>query len=922
MSVRAAGADTERVATAPAKLLGRDRDLAELYALVDGIEDRGGALVVRGEAGIGKSALLAAARERAVDRGVTVVSTTGALSEAQLGFAGLHQLLLPLLGHLELIPDPQRQALESAFGIAEGDAPDLFLIGLATLGLVGERSAETPVLFVVDDAHWLDRPSSEVLGFVARRVESDPAVLLFGLREGLPSSFDGAELPELRLTGLDQDASNALLDLGSTTLPVDLRRRILEEAAGNPLALIELPAAAAELGTNAPQSGPLPLTARLEHTFASRLTTLATGVQELLLLAALDEVDLAKLSRAAGKPVDSADMAPAVAAGLGTLDSGGFRFRHPLMRSAVKQAATAEHLRSAHAALAEALADEPDRAVWHRAAATAGPDEAVAEELDAAAERATLRGAGDVAVSAFERAADLTAEPQRRAERLYLAGDLAREIGRPSDSVRLLRAAQQIGLPPAENAMASFHLEIAESTWSGSATIRDFARIARELADSGEGKRALQALAVVAVRAYWERLDDETRREIAAISDEIVLPADDDPVRLRVLGLIDPVGRGKQVVERIAHLSPVGISDPEPLFDVGIAASSVWAWDLGLPFLRAADSAARAQGRLGLLAHTLVFEAWGDLHRGAVRHAVTRSAEGVRLAGEIRALRYVVAARLAQAIAGAEQGEDETSERVIADAEALLVPLGANPMLALPALARGRLALATERFSEAYEHLARIFDPAGNAFHPFVRGWALADLADAAVRGDGDLDAVRGYLAEWEQVAAATRASHLQVQVAYATAILATDAVAERHFRAAIASAQAEWPFYVARAQLAYGIWLRRHRRMTQSRAPLREAAETFDALGLLRYAERARRELRASGETVRRRDPGAWAQLSPQELQIAQLAAEGLSNREIGEQLYLSHRTVESHLYRLFPKLGVTSRAQLRDALEHTPNS
>jgi DNA-binding CsgD family transcriptional regulator len=921
MSVRAAGPDTERVATAPRLLLGRDRDLAELYALVDGIEDRGGALVVRGEAGIGKSALLAAAGERALDRGVTVLSTAGALSEAQLAFAGLHQLLLPLLGRLDLLPDPQRQALETAFGIAEGDAPDLFLIGLATLGLVAERAAETPLLFVVDDAHWLDRPSSEVLGFVARRVESDSAVLLFGVREGLPSSFDDADLPELLLAGLDRDASNALLDLRAATLPADLRRRILEEAAGNPLALIELPAAAAELGTQTPQSGPLPLTARLEQTFASRLTSLGTDVQRLLLLAALDEVDLAELSRAAGKPVDSADLAPAVAAGLGTLDSGGFRFRHPLIVSAVKQAATADQLRSAHAALAGALADEPDRAVWHRAAAASGPDEIVAEELDAAAQRATNRGAGDVAVSAFERAAELSVEPERRAQRLYLAGDLARELGRSSDGVRLLRAAQQIGLPAAEHAMASFHLEIAESTWSGSATIRDFGRIARHLADSGEGERALEALATVAVRAYWERLDEETRREIAAISDEIVLPAD-GPVRLRVLGLIDPLGRGKQVVEQIARLSPVSTSDPEQLFDVGIAASSAWAWNLALPFLRAAASAARVQGRLGLLAHTLVFEAWADLHRGAVRQAITRAAEGARIAEEVRALRYIVAARLAQAIAGAEQGEDETPERLIAEAEALLIPLGANPMLALTAFARGRVALARERFGDAYENLVRIFDPAGVAFHPFVRGWTLADLADAAVRGDGDLDAVRGYLAEWEQVAAATRAPHLQVQVAYAAAILAKDAVAERHFRAAIASAQAEWPFYVARAQLAYGVWLRRHRRMTQSRAPLREAAETFDALGLLRYAERARRELRASGETVRRRDPGAWAQLSPQELQIAQLAAEGLSNREIGEQLYLSHRTVESHLYRLFPKLGVTSRAQLRDALEAAPHS
>jgi ATP/maltotriose-dependent transcriptional regulator MalT len=315
-----------------------------------------------------------------------------------------------------------------------------------------------------------------------------------------------------------------------------------------------------------------------------------------------------------------------------------------------------------------------------------------------------------------------------------------------------------------------------------------------------------------------------------------------------------------------------------------------------------------------------VFEAWADLRPGAVRQAITRAAEAARIAEEIRALRYLVAARLAQAIASAEQGDDETSERLIAEAEALLVPLGANPMLSLPAYARGRLALAREQFGEAYEHLLRIFDPSAAAFHPFVRGWALADLADAAVRGDGDLDAIRGYLAEWEQVAAATRAPHLEVQVA--AAILATDAVAERHFRVAIASAQADWPFYAARAQLAYGAWLRRHRRMTQSRAPLREAAETFEALGLLRYAERARRELRASGETVRRRDPGAWAQLSPQELQIAQLAAEGLSNREIGEQLYLSHRTVESHLYRLFPKLGVTSRAQLRDALSPAPSS
>jgi ATP/maltotriose-dependent transcriptional regulator MalT len=371
------------------------------------------------------------------------------------------------------------------------------------------------------------------------------------------------------------------------------------------------------------------------------------------------------------------------------------------------------------------------------------------------------------------------------------------------------------------------------------------------------------------------------------------------------------------VIEQVSRLSPIGITDLDELFAVGSAAQAVWADTLALPFLQAAAAGARAHGRLNLLAHTLAFVAWSDLHRGAVRRTSTSAAECARIAEEVRAPRYVVAARLAQAIASAEQGDDATAERLVADAETLLLPLGANPMLALPALARGRLALAGERFGEAYEHLVRIFDPAGAAFHPFVGGWAIADLADAAVRGEGDLELVRRCVAEWGQIAATTTASRLQVQVTYAESILAKDAVAEQHFRVAIAAAQAEWPFYVARTQLAYGVWLRRHRRMTQSRAPLREAAETFDALGLLRYSERARRELRAAGETVRQRDPGAWAELSPQELQIAQLAAEGLSNRQIGEQLYLSHRTVESHLYRLFPKLGVTSRAQLRGALD-----
>ena len=243
--------------------------------------------------------------------------------------------------------------------------------------------------------------------------------------------------------------------------------------------------------------------------------------------------------------------------------------------------------------------------------------------------------------------------------------------------------------------------------------------------------------------------------------------------------------------------------------------------------------------------------------------------------------------------------------------------MGANPQLWLVAFARGRAALAAERPGEAYHDLVRIFDPADACYQPYARGWALADLVDAAVRGDGDLDLVRGLLGEWEEIAAATSAPHLEVQLAYAAALLADGATAEQRFQVAMTSSAAGWPFYAARAQLAYGGWLRRQRRGADSRTPLREAARVFDALGLRCFAERARRELRASGERARRRVPEAWTELSPQELQIAQLAAEGLSNREIGERLYLSHRTVSTHLYRLFPKLGITSRTQLRDALE-----
>jgi DNA-binding NarL/FixJ family response regulator len=906
-------------------LVGRERELERLLALVNGIHDHGGALVLRGEAGIGKSALLAAASARARGQGVSVFRTTAVESETRLPFAGLHELLLPFLGRLDGLPDVQRHALEMALGLAPREAgPDVFLIGLATLGLLADVAADGPLLFVVEDAQWIDRSSGMVLGFVARRLEVEPVLMWFAVRAGVLRAVDDAGLPEFDLRGLSEAASARLLEAQAPGLPADLRRRILDEAAGNPLALIELPVAARGLASQARPAlpGSLPLTARLERAFAARLDELDAGTLALLRAAALEDGEPAELLAAAekvrGSSLGARDWEPAVDAGLGVLFPDRFRFRHPLIRSAIAQAMPAAERRAVHAALADVLSGDPDRSVWHRAEATSGPDETVAAALAATAERARDRGGGDVAIAALERSAALTPDPGIRALRLWQAADLGRQLGRWRESSRLFAEAQQIGLPPFEDAFASLRSESLAGTMSSAdAIVSAFTAVAEGLLAEGEPRQALEALEAVAVRAYWGNLDDETRRKASGIAREIEVPLD-DPTRLCFLANVDPIRNGREVLDRLSHLSPVGLGRGDAWFEAGHAAAAVWADDVAIPFLAAAADRFRAEGRLALLGAVLTTEAWAHLHRGAVLPGLMAAAESRRLAEETGLTLYVPAAKLGEAVAMAQRGHDEAARALIAETEAVLLPLGATPLLALVALARGRAELAAGRYADAYERLARLFDRNDTAFHLYLRGHALADLADAARSGDGDLGLVRRYVAEWQQIAADTTAPYLVAQLAYATAVLSEDGDAEQLYHAAIAAAAEGWESYAARARFAYGVWLRRlQRRATDARAPLREAAQIFNALGLSAAAERALGELRASGETARRRTPEAWAELTLQELQIAQLAAQGLSNKEIGERLFLSHRTVGTHLYHLFPKLGITSRTQLREALK-----
>jgi DNA-binding CsgD family transcriptional regulator len=843
-------------------------------------------------------------------------------SETRLPFAGLHKLLLPFFDRLDVLPEFQRHALEKALGLAPREAvPDVFLIGLATLGLVAEVATDGPVLFVVEDAHWIDRSSAMVLGFVARRLEAEPVLLWLAVRAGALNDFEAADLPVFELLGLDEEASVRLLEARAPGLAPDVKRRILDAAVGNPLALIELSVAATDPAFDS--LGSLPLTARLERAFAARLDELDADARALVLVAALEDAEPAELLEAAekvrGAPLTVGAWDRVVAAGLGILGPDRFRFRHPLIRSAVEQATGVDELRSAHAAVADVLADDLDRGVWHRAKATRGPDEAVAAELAATAERAQLRGGGEVAIAAFEQSAMLTPDPGIRALRLWQAASLAWQWGRWQESGRLFSEARQFGLPPYENAFAILRSEsLAGTMASGRALYETMTEVVEDLVAAGEPQKALEALDGFAVRAYWEDLDEETRQKSSDVARKIAAPAN-EAQRLCFLAHIDPIRNGRAVLEQLARISPADAGDTVALHAFGLAATAVWADDIALPFLRAAGDRFRAEGRLGSLAAVLASEAWAHLHRGAVVPGLTAAAESRRLATETGLVLYVLASKLAEGVATAQRGNEEAARSLITDVEAALLTLGTTPLLAFVALARGRAELAASHHSDAYQRLARLFDRNDVSFHPFLGGHAIADLVEAAVGGDGDLDLVRRYLDEWKEIGAETTAPYLEAQLSYASAVLAEDDVAEDLFRAAIASAGSGWQFYAARGRLAYGVWLRRGQRRADARAPLREAAETFAALGQETAARRALGELRASGETTRRRVPEAWAQLTPQELQIAQMAAEGMSNKEIGERLFISTRTVSTHLYHLFPKLAIASRNDLRDALNST---
>jgi DNA-binding CsgD family transcriptional regulator len=902
-------------------LLGRESELGVLNRLLDGVDGGGGCLEVTGGPGVGKSALLGEAAARAADRGMLVLRVTGVQSEAWLAFAGLHYLLRPALGHLDQLAAPQRHAIQAAFGLSDGPAPDMFLTALAVLDLLAESAARAPVLAVADDVQWLDRPTRDVLAFVARRLEFEPALLITAVREGDESPPESG-LPVLRLEALPAPAAAALLEARAPGLPEDVRARLLDEAAGNPLALVELPVAYGTLGKGVRVPTWLPLTTRLERAFAARAFDLPAGTRTALLVAALDDgprlsevLDAAAL--VVGAEVTVGVLDPAVSARLIEISGAEFRFRHPLMRAAIRQEASLSQRQGVHAALAEVLQGQPERAVWHRAASLVGADETVACELEAAARHAELRGGMAVAVSALQRAADLSASPHR-AGRLLRAAELGFEIGRPDLVLGLLAEAETLGLAPREQARLTWIRESFTDGIPGDATQARSLAAAAELAGAeGDTDLALNLLYGAALRCWWTDPGQATRDDVLAAAERLDV-VQTDPRLLVALAFAAPIGRGAAVIDRLSRLPAAGRSDAAGMRLAGNAAMAVGAFDLAERFQAAAAAGLRAQGRLGLLPRALAQQAWNAALLADLGAAIPAAEEGRRLAQETRQPLVMATAEAVQAMLAAFRGDVEAAEAIAGKAEQTAIPIGASAVLAATQLARGLATLGAGHPADALAHLRRIHDRADPAYHYAVRCFTIGDLAEAA-SGAGDPRSIGGYMREMEAAARQSPSPSLQAGLRYARALLATGPDVGALFEDAVQSGLNGWPFPRARVQLAHGEWLHKQRQDSAARAPLRAAVETFDALGVIPWSERARQLLRATGETSRPRIPEARDQLSPQELQIAQMAAEGLSNREIGQKLYLSHRTISSHLYRVFPKLGITSRTELRHVLDRT---
>ena len=894
-----------------------------LAAARDGLS---GTLVLRGEPGIGKTALLDYAVENA--DGMQVAQVTGLESEMDLGFAGLHQLLIPFLGGLEQLPVPQREALGSAFGMTVGSPPDRFLVGLAALTLITDLAAERPVLCVIDDAQWLDRVSIEVLSFVARRLFADRVAMLFAVRAGEQRTvvFDG--LAELVVGALPEKAAGALL-AASVGRPVDRRvgERIVAETAGNPLALVEFAGelTADELSGTVPLAAPLRFGGRVEQLYRSRVRALPDEARLLLLVAAADQGgELAKVWRAAGQLGIDLEVAELPAVERLVAWTPTVQFRHPLMRSAAYYAAPAAARRRAHEALAAASDPErdPDRRAWHLAEAADGPDEQVAAELERSADRARSRGGWTSGAVFLERAADLTPDPADRARRLLAAAEDRLGAGEaPTARALLDRAVPHLADPAALAQARRLEGLTLLAAGQGSDAVSVLVDAAQML-QANDLRLVRDTLLDAYAAAQWS---GRSGGQVAQVMQAVRVAPEVPDAQARVVDLLldgfaAVAGRryeaGAALLRRaIAPLTAAQAMPDEvlPHFMALAGAASVLYDDSARHQLeRRWVAELRDRGAVAALLAALAVQGAVQVEEGRFADAEATLAEGRALSDATGYRAYVDAFSWVELYALASRGREADARPLAARQLSQIAEQGSRSGLVGVNISLTVLELGLGNYADALRHALDVlrYDVPGGRVEAVEAGTRCGDREAAS--------AVLEAFTPW----ALASGTHLALGLlARSRALLAGDDDTEAEYLLAVEHLrQCRLVPELARAHLVYGEWLRRQRRRRDAREQLRTAWQMFDAMGMAAFSERARAELRATGELARKRTVEARERLTPQEAQIARLAAEGATNAEIAARLFISASTVDYHLRKVFRKLGITRRVKLAQVLSEQP--
>ena len=842
-----------------------------------------------------------------------MLEVTGVETESDLAFAGLFRLLRPILGFAGELPAVQAAALAGALGLAPAPDPDRFLVSAAALGLIAAAAERRPVVCVVDDAHWLDTPSADAMVFVARRLRGERVVMLFAAREGDRRQFEAQGVPQMHVGGLAAELAEGLLAQHAPRAVPAVRARLLAEARGNPMALIELPAALTEdqLAGRAPLPESMPLTPRLADLFRRRVDRLPADAQEALLVAAIDGTGhLPVVLGALGElGLDGDALGPAERAALIRTDSARIEFRHPLVRASVHERATLGERQRVHTALSMALAGDEhvDRRVWHQAMATVSSDEEVAVALEASARRAQLRAGHASAATAYERAAELTGERTRIAPRLAAAAQAAWDAGQPPRALDLIARALPLGDGQLRSRVLYLRGVIEARCGSAREAVATLLDGAGEV-DSDLALAMLHEAAEAAGVIGNVAMVSEIGERAAQLEPESVLAQFSQRILVGAAALAaGELERARATLD--SALALAGSLGEDPRAQVWAAQAAGGEPGAALAFTTKAVTLARAQGLLSVLPVALEHHAKELLRTGRIDLAYVAAQEGYTLSSElghgsgwhlqtmahveaIRGLENIARAHIEEALMLAQRRGDIYLEAGVRAAGGLL-----ELTLGRPEAAAAILLEVASAYRDDLTLVATAA-PAADAIEAIVRGGLSTERAVAP------LSLVRG----WAQHAPSDAN---RSRLARCEALVGAGPV-EVRFEEAVALGEALTAFERARTHLVYGEWLRRQRRRVDARGHLREAVERFRSTGAAPWVERAEGELRATGETSRRRAPSTLDQLTPQELQIAGLAASGLSNPEIASQLFLSPRTIEYHLRKVFTKLGIASRSEL----------